>query len=163
MDRSGVESLQLAVDISNATVVKELPALLPALTHLRGVTIAADADVPSPHGDVIASARAAAPGWAPLAASLLQKLPQLVSVDLRLPLVVGGNGRTGASNDEDKEGMRVLVALAACTGLTALTCCGIEASELAKCLPAVLAELTALECLSLVGRGSYPESVRTAV
>jgi hypothetical protein len=83
----GSEALQLAVDVSNATVVKELPALLPALTHLRGVTIAANADVPNPVNSVYASALPAAPGWAPLADSLLQNLPQLTSVDLRLPLV----------------------------------------------------------------------------
>ena len=154
----------LDIDASSASVAKELPALLPALTDLRSIVVAADVSKANPYNDTYASSQPCARGWAPLTVKALQTLTQLDNVEIRFPLVHRERGRDDAgftaSSDEDKSALAVLIALAACTQLTAvrLNCCAIEWQMLEQALPAVLQALSGLRSLSLEGGGACVEA-----
>ena len=151
-----VDGPALAINIRSPVVTKELPALLPALTELRRVSISADTDDPNADQDdsTHAPATQAAHGWASLITTALRSHPQLASVHIHLPPPPAQ--ASDAPAKYTKEGhAAVLGALTALTAVTELRlrCREVQAQALGDTLRTALPQLSGLQRLELSGGG----------
>ena len=134
----------LAINIRSPIVTKELPALLPALTELRRVSISADIDDPNADQDdsTHAPATQAAHGWVPLITTALRSHPQLASVHIHLPPPPAHASHAPAkyANEGHAAVLGALRALTAVTDLR-LRCREVQAKALGETLRAALPQL----------------------